>query len=519
MSTFYIPNENGWNDNGTMGSAAKLRLKVDRTYNASTNRSSLTITMQGYAPSYSGKYSLLDNASITLNGSSLFSGGGSGGGSLSYYIQYQADTNWHNLLKSDGTTYSWTATVTHAADGTATAQFGVTARLYTTSYYFTFYNVSGSQSINETRQFTLSISAGTGSSITVKRGSTTLSNGATITYGDELTISFAASTGYNLSAHTVNGATFTSGNKHTVTGAVAVASTATKKTYSLSISAGTGSTIVVKRGTTTLTNGATITHGDVLTISFGVSSSKYVLSAHTVNGTTFTSGNTYTVSSSVSVIASASIRSYTLSLTANNSTVTVNRTSSPEQGAAQGYLQNGAKIYYGDVLNITYAANTGYGVSTATINNTAFNSGTNHTVSSDVFVVISAVVLSFTITEQIGAGASLTVYRSSSPNGGGTTGVLTDNTVYYGDVLVLTATFDSGYGAESMSVNDVEYLDNPHSLTVVENITIVIIAKALGFVYIDTGSTIEKYKILIDNGSAYEQYRAMIDTGSEIVPY
>lgn len=440
MSTFYIPNENGWNDNGTMGSAAKLRLKIDRTYSASTNLSSLTITLQGYAPSYSGKYSLLDNASITLNGSSLLSGGGSGSGSLSYYIRYQADTNWHSLLKSDGTTYSWTATVTHAADGKATVQFGVTARLYTTSYYFTFYNVSGSQSIDETRQFTLSISAGTGSSITVERGSTTLSNGATITYGDELTISFAASTGYNLSAHTVNGATFTSGNKHTVT-------------------------------------------DDVI------------------------------------VVSSASVRSYTLSLSATNSTVTVNRTSSPKQGAAQGYLQNGAKIYYGDILSITYAANTGYRVNTATINNTAFNSGTNHIVSSNVSVVISAVVLSFTITKQIGAGASLTVYRSSSPNGGGTIGVLTDNTIYYGDVLILTATFDSGYGAESMSINDVEYLDNPHSLTVVGSITIIIIAKALGFVYIDTGSTVEKYKILIDNGSAYEQYRAMIDNGSEIVPY
>lgn len=515
--SLYIPNETGWSDGNS-----QLRFKIEKSYNSSTNRSTLTITMQGRSPNYGGSFHLLDNASIKLNNATLLNGGGSGTESLSYYIKFQGDNNWHDLLDSSGNTFSWTATVSHSSDGTATVKLDVTVRLYlyaNKDYYITFYNKSGSISLSETPVYTLSISAGAGSSITIKKGSTTLSNGASISYGDVLTISFAVSTGYNLSAHTVNGATFTSGNTYTVTGNVAVVSTATKKTYSLSISAGTGSTITVKRGTTTLTNGATITHGDVLTISFGVSSSEYVLSAHTVNGTTFTSGNTYTVSGSVSVVASANIRSYTLSLSATNSTVTVNRTSSPKQGAAQGYLQNGAKIYYGDVLNITYAANTGYRVSTATINSTAFNSGANHTVSSNVSVVISAVVLSFTVTKQIGAGASLTVYRSSSPNGGGATGVLTGNTVYYGDVLILTATFDSGYGAESMSINDVEYLDNPHSVTVVENITIVIIAKALGFVYIDTGSTVEKYKILIDNGSAYEQYRAMIDTGSEIVPY
>lgn len=41
-------------------------------------------------------------------------------------------------------------------------------------------------------------------------------------------------------------------------------------------------------------------------------------------------------------------------------TIAVNRTSSPLKGASTGSLNNGATVYYGDVLSITYTASTGY---------------------------------------------------------------------------------------------------------------------------------------------------------------
>lgn len=82
-------------------------------------------------------------------------------------------------------------------------------------------------------KFSLSISAGTGSSITVLRTSsdvgaslTSLSHNSAIYYGDKLKISFAAQTNYTLSSTTVNGAAFTSGSTFTVTGATSVVSTA-----------------------------------------------------------------------------------------------------------------------------------------------------------------------------------------------------------------------------------------------------------------------------------------------------
>ena len=84
------------------------------------------------------------------------------------------------------------------------------------------------------KTYTLSISAGTGSTITVTRSGTELANGATITHGDVLTIVFAAKSGYAIDTHTVNGSSFTNGNTHTVSGAVTVAATATRQRSTIS---------------------------------------------------------------------------------------------------------------------------------------------------------------------------------------------------------------------------------------------------------------------------------------------
>ena len=80
--------------------------------------------------------------------------------------------------------------------------------------------------------YLLSISAGTGSSITVNRTYSgyaktgNLSNGTRLYYGDKLKITFAPSTNYAINEHTVNNVTFNSGNTHTVTGNTTVKATA-----------------------------------------------------------------------------------------------------------------------------------------------------------------------------------------------------------------------------------------------------------------------------------------------------
>ena len=256
--------------------------------------------------------------------------------------------------------------------------------------------------------YTLSISAGTGSSITVNRTSSpngggatgNLSNGAVLYYGDNLTISYSASTGYNIGTHTVNGTSFTSGTQYTVSGDISVVTTASVKTYSLSISQGTGTTITVNRtassygggSTGNLANNATLYYGDSLTISYSTGAA-YNIGVHTVNSNTFTSGATYTVSSNISVVTTASVKTYQLSISAgSNTSVTVNRTASSYGGGSTGSLSNNATLYYGDNLTISYSVSSGYNISTHTVNGSTFTSGSQYTVSSNISVVTTAVV-------------------------------------------------------------------------------------------------------------------------------
>lgn len=83
--------------------------------------------------------------------------------------------------------------------------------------------------------YTLSMSAGAGSSITVNRtacggggGTGNLSAGANkLYYGDKLKITFTPGSNYSVTTHTVNNKSFISGNTHTVSGNVSITATAT----------------------------------------------------------------------------------------------------------------------------------------------------------------------------------------------------------------------------------------------------------------------------------------------------
>lgn len=69
-------------------------------------------------------------------------------------------------------------------------------------------------------------------------------------------------------------------------------------TYTLTIVQAADTTVTVKKGSTTLSNGATITRGDVLTITVTGGTVE-------INGQHFTSGQSYTVRSSVVVVSTA----------------------------------------------------------------------------------------------------------------------------------------------------------------------------------------------------------------------
>lgn len=90
--------------------------------------------------------------------------------------------------------------------------------------------------------YSLDISAGTGSSVTINRtycagsgGTGVLSAGTNkLYYGDTLKISFAPNANYAIDTHTVNGTSFVSDNTHTVSGNVSVVATANPVKASIS---------------------------------------------------------------------------------------------------------------------------------------------------------------------------------------------------------------------------------------------------------------------------------------------
>ena len=206
------------------------------------------------------------------------------------------------------TLFEETFDVTMNSDNkTATINFSFSANIYSSSVG-AYREISGTittLTLTETT-FKLTISKGTGTSITVKRGSSTLSNGATLYSGDVLTVTFGALTGYTLKTHTVAGKTFASGGNHTVTGNTTVKATASLNTYLLSITADDNITVTVYDEITGdyYVNGDSISHFSSITISY-TTSSGYELDSLIVNGTSYTDGVSLEVSSAITIIASS----------------------------------------------------------------------------------------------------------------------------------------------------------------------------------------------------------------------
>lgn len=91
-----------------------------------------------------------------------------------------------------------------------------------------------------------------------------------------------------------------------------------------------------------------------------------------VGGTKVSSN--YTPTSSITLYAHWSVITYALSVTSSENGVAVNviRTASPYGGGEIGFLGDGAVLFYGDTLAISYAIGEGYQKKEATINGVAF---------------------------------------------------------------------------------------------------------------------------------------------------
>ncbi|MBE6755544.1 MAG: hypothetical protein E7555_03690 [Ruminococcaceae bacterium] len=81
-------------------------------------------------------------------------------------------------------------------------------------------------------------------------------------------------------------------------------------------------------------------------------------------GTQITASSTVSILAEQTLYARWQVNSYTVSWSAGTGySIVVKRTSSPNAGASIGNLSSGTTVYYGDVINVTYTASTGYSIS------------------------------------------------------------------------------------------------------------------------------------------------------------
>ena len=460
-----------------------ITINYTTSYNSSTDETTITFGNVNWA--YFGKSGWGTSAASTITVTAADNTSSSG--SVSASISSSTNGGVKTFTAAPNPPY---VTVKHnGAAGTKSINISISSSIFVNptgggSQQYTIKGDSTTTAVSATT-YALIIDQGSNTTITVKRNGSTLSNNAILIAGDSLTITFDAATGYSLSTHTVNGNTFSSGGAHSVTGNVTVKSAATLATYTLTINQGTGTTISVKKGSTTLKHGDTISHGDSLTISISANT-EYNLGTHTVNGNNFTSG-TYNVTGAVTVVSTANVKSFVISIpTVSNCTFSVIRTSSPLQSAGTGPLSNGDKIYYNDVISITANSAAGYGISSLTVNKTSFENGASIIVTEEVRINASVIVtttFTVTITQKGGTGELIQVFN-------GETRVTNGESVIQGSQLTYILNIPDNYWVKNFSINDnikyvnsaisftIEVAENPSvDTSVLQNITIPIIRK------------------------------------------
>lgn len=474
-------------------------------YNTSNGTSTIAITeLKVKCSSYSGFLHYLDGE-ITINGKTAVS-------LSSYHGTHNVYVDEMNTFYSVVGSLGQVSGITRKNDGTDAVTIKVSINAYSQTSSGKRWGVSGSASAALHKTYLLTVNTVTGATVTVNRTSSpvgdtgNISNGEIVFAGDVLKISFAAGTGYNLGIHTVNGTTFTSGQSHTVNGGVSVAVSAILKTFKLAISVMSGALVTVQKGSTALSNGATITYGDKLTITFGAANG-YIITSRTVNGSSFASGNTYTVTGNVTVAVTVIPGSYTVTIDAGIGTkITVMK--------GDTEIASGDEVNYQDVLTLNFEAVEGYDLQSHTANGEEIPVGGTYNVTEDVTIAATASLKQYLLTVSVNEGGTVTVERTSS--GGGSIGqIQSGDVLYYGDVLTVNFADDEIHDVAEAAVNGAQ-IQTGTEVTVKGDVSVIVVFMLSGgmvFITVD-GADIPHY-VFIEDGSSWDLYEAYIDSGTE----
>lgn len=217
----------------------KIRINWSESYDASTNSSTVTISSVQFKSTEWAGFSYYPDGVIKVNGAAVITMNSTIG---THNCKAGGLNTWASIKDRNGTVATGSATVVHDADGTKSITIEVAGNRFGKCYFYTIsgdgggsgWGCTGSSKISLTdiQTYTLSVSAGTGSNITVNRTASgyakpgNITAGTRLYYGDTLKIIFSPSANYKLLTTKVNNSSFTSGNAYTVTANVSVSSTA-----------------------------------------------------------------------------------------------------------------------------------------------------------------------------------------------------------------------------------------------------------------------------------------------------
>lgn len=290
-----------------------------------------------------------------------------------------------HLSLSSGSYTTWTetsvtkstASVTHDTSGAATITVGLTGgfTLNGSSYFGARVSVSGNENVFGVTSASKSSTLGNiGHTLTIKPNGGLLDGSPaqkayTLKYGVTFPVNDATRTGYDFTGWTLSGGgTWNSETKKYVVGSSDGTLTAgwAVQTFTVSYDANGGSSAPANQ---TKNYGESLVLSSTSPARTGFEFAGWATSADAVVAQ-YQPGGTYAVNADVTLYAVWSVISFTLSSTVSPIGITVNvlRTSSPTGYGSLGLLSDGATLYYGDVIKVSWALSSGYLADTLTVN-------------------------------------------------------------------------------------------------------------------------------------------------------
>lgn len=181
---------------------------------------------------------------------------------------------------------------------------------------------------------------------------------------------------------------------------------------------------------------------------------------------------------------------------------------SSEYGGSIGQITKSDILYPNDVIKIDYTMvdNPIYDLGNAYVNGNQIASGDTITIVDNLNLVVETHVKEFAISATVGTGATLVLDRISSPNANATLGnVSVNEKLYYGDIVNISWTLDSGYATDTAYLNGerIFYLDL-NQITITSNNTIIINTKKMGYEQVWSGEYTYTFSDLISNENIIE---------------